>query len=149
MDKRIRDNFEQAIDILANKVSQKEFDMGNWRAYDSEDGLISVDYFSLNDCGTVGCSLGQLPVKGTGDLAPIENDFIGGKMLCWGNYMNRIFGPLSDDASKFLFSGTWAEYDNTPEGAAYRMRYYLNNRAEIDNGDWEYPCFSEGWGHIH
>lgn len=46
----------------------------------------------------------------------------------WNSYSDRVFG-LSTDEWHWCFGGGWAVYDNTPKGAAKRIRYLIANDA--------------------
>lgn len=146
MEERIRNNFRQAIKIL-KKVPQGEFDMRDFRQNPEFSGypkkwMTPYEFKSKHDCGTVGCALGNLPLYGTDDLAPIESDFEGEcPVLKWNLYGYRIFGYMPSDAWGFLFGASWFYHDNTPKGAAKRMEYYLKNKNEIDKGNWVYEDF--------
>ena len=69
-------------------------------------------------CGSVGCVIGQGPYAGIPKL-PDEG---------WYSYSDRVFG-LADNllAWDWCFAGAWADVDNTPQGAAKRIRYLLAN----------------------
>ena len=66
------------------------------------------------NCGTVGCAIGHGPHAGI-PKSPLEN---------WKDYSCRVFDLSSIDWD-FLFSGKWADVDNTPHGAANRIRWRL------------------------
>lgn len=119
---------------LAEKLDmtpQAEFDMEVFRGTRNEFGdLESEHYYSMENCGTVGCALGQAPL--TRGLEPIAGDFeieIYGskKNLNYAAYGERIFGIISGEIWDFIFSSEWREVDNTPKGAAARIRYLCKN----------------------
>lgn len=98
-------------------------------------------------CGTVKCVLGDAPALRfthkqfdiNPSLGPLGD--IGGKET-WAEYSKRLFGVNrdiwnrenhdTDRAWEFLFSGSWCHIDNTPGGAAKRLRFFLEHKG--------YPC---------
>jgi len=84
-------------------------------------------FFSIHDCGTVGCFLGWAPfIEG---LETKEIDFSNvTRNLYFDDYHLRVFGikgNFDDLVFGFLFSGEWEYYDNTPEGALARLDVLL------------------------
>jgi hypothetical protein len=77
-----------------------------------------------NFCGTAGCAIGHAPfVKGL--PPPDENDN-------WGEYSLEItyedglcHTDEQDRLWDFMFGGFWSDFDNTPHGAAKRIRLAL------------------------
>lgn len=60
------------------------------------------------------------------------------------HFLNGFIGQLQGDSRRWLFGSDWAGRDNTPEGAAARIRYYLKHGAPQDEAmtryrtpDWE------------
>lgn len=73
-----------------------------------------------NECGTVGCAAGHGPSLGIAR----------GRYEDWPDYASRAFGAHPWDEEEehayiWLFAGGWASADNTPRGAAGRIRYAL------------------------
>ena len=147
MEKRIKDNFEQAIKIL-EATPQEEFDMAFFRQK-AQNMNRHTDFISQDNCGTVGCALGTIAAAGKGDLVPIQYvDSHRCGDLNWDHYSSRVFSIGTWDKEgcwDFLFSSHWQYYDNTPSGAAARMRYYLDNKDKIENNIWKFQDFQEGW----
>ena len=151
MEKRIKDNFEQAIKIL-EATPQEEFSMLQYRR-SSLTNRQNVPFYSQDDCGTVGCALGTIAVKGTGKLRPNHYDYSNykrlGLALEWEKYSNRVFDIIpyvkGGSAWSFLFSHIWTDYDDSPRGAAARIRYYLDNEDKIESGKWKYEDFKKDW----
>jgi hypothetical protein len=54
----------------------------------------------------------------------------------WADYGNRVFGHLPDDGFGYMFGSEWSNYDNTPKGAAARIRTYVALGHAPD--DWFY-----------
>lgn len=70
-------------------------------------------------CGTAGCCLGHGPWAG---IMPDEGDY------SWAVYSFTKFGVKNggiEDA--WLFGALWTEVDNTHQGAAARIRYFLDD----------------------
>jgi len=83
-------------------------------------------YFTIDDnwyfpekatnftCGTVACAVGHGPAAG----------LPGYKGEDWDSYSERVF-QLPYLEWCWCFSGHWSEVDNTPHGAAKRIRYLM------------------------
>lgn len=155
MRKEIRNNFLQAIEILEN-TKQEEFNMLTFRTEPDKLKCLNggVPFYSQHDCGTIGCALGIVAAKGKGTLRPYINDFVNGQ-LAFSIYVARFFPCYNKDdrkehmgmqnAWRFLFHSDWYFHDNTPKGAAERMKYYLNNEQKIKSKKWEMGNFKTGW----
>lgn len=82
-------------------------------------------------CGTVACAAGHGPKAGIPAL----------KGESWTEYSNRVFVDQDADwaAWDWCFGASWARYDNTPEGAAKRIRYLLAHGVpgKFRRGDFE------------
>lgn len=81
-----------------------------------------------NLCGTAGCAVGHAPFV-QGISRPKENEW-------WGEYSDRITFDKNlvvyksgehDDLWDFLFGSNWVHVDNTPQGAARRIRAVLKD----------------------
>lgn len=107
-------------DYLKSGDLKATFDIGRFSIYEWPLNKIATE------CGTVGCAVGQ------GPYAEIPKN----KGEGWLDYANRCFTNNIDRIWNFLFSGDWQHVDNTPEGAAARIDYFLENGApppeEID-----------------
>ena len=89
----------------------------------------------LESCGTVACAIGHGPAAGI----PIKPEEL------WGVYCARVFG-LSGSAWTWCFGEEWVHVDNTPQGAAKRIRHYLTyglpeDAEEQRLGDTDY-CYA-------
>ena len=108
------------------KLPQAKFDMLSYRL---TKGMTATNFYSLDNCGTIGCAMGYAPfVKG---LEVEEEDFYK-SALDFNNYCRRIFRIDIDYCGKksrwkFIFSYQWRNADNTPQGAAKRIRYLVKN----------------------
>ena len=79
------------------------------------------------ECGTVACALGHAP-----NVPGIPKPLVEGEN--WYAYSDRVLG-LGDKDWEWCFSSDWAEVDNTPQGAATRIRYLLKHP---DLEGWDY-----------
>lgn len=69
-------------------------------------------------CGAVACAIGHGPAAG---IAPVHDD------KGWFTYSRRVFTGLNRCLWNWCFSACWAHTDNTPQGAAKRIRWALNH----------------------
>ena len=70
-----------------------------------------------NYCNTVACAVGHGPDAGI----PTSDTDLG-----WLSYSRRVFTNCGHTWD-FLFSDSWADIDNTPNGAAERIEFLLEN----------------------
>jgi hypothetical protein len=118
-----RENLEKLAAYLSGELAA-DFDM--YLFSDNE----HRDYAGC--CGSVGCAIGHGPYAG---IEKHSNDL-------WVEYSERAFGL--DRYSKewrWCFSEAWSDVDNSPEGAAGRIRYYLECGLPKDWDEWV-------WKHI-
>lgn len=74
-------------------------------------------------CGTVCCAAGHGPAAGL----PAEGH------EDWVTYTQRVFGVGGlDDRHCWMFAGAWFMRDNTPAGAAARIRWLLAHGVPLD-----------------
>jgi hypothetical protein len=93
---------------------------------------------SQHECMSVGCAVGWGPAAG---FAPKH-------LETWNSYSERVFGlhPVYDkDEWEWCFSSIWRLRDNTPAGAARRIRYLLDHGLPSDHekqkfGETPYVC---------
>lgn len=77
-------------------------------------------------CGTVACAIGHGPAAGL-PLTPADLDSVNKPR--WGAYSEWVTGvAVLSREWDWLFSAAWWEYDNTPKGAAARIRYLIQHR---------------------
>lgn len=134
-----RDNLLVLANFLERAVPPPNFDMSdflnfqesefNEGDYDSEDYIPNIDKPSVvaipeiyNYCGTTACAVGHGPLAG---IPPTKNE-------TWSEYSIRNFGAgwNTDEENKqhlfeWCFSGGWNYKDNTPYGAAARIKWFL------------------------
>ena len=99
------------------------FDMGNFAENDEQ----SVDVCAINsdhNCGTVCCAIGMSPF-----IFPekCNKSLRVGSYLDWQCLGDYLYGKLNMFAWDWMFSHMWTRYDNTPRGAARRIRYFVKN----------------------
>jgi hypothetical protein len=129
--KKHRDNLTKLYKhLLALPEDYRDFDMGDFNN-DGENSLEIAD--RQYDCGTVACAVGRGPAAGVRVYKDVD----------WFDYCKRVFGVAryggDDDygeAFEYLFGSEWVEYDNTPHGAAARIRTYLELGGKVPAG-WE------------
>jgi hypothetical protein len=80
------------------------------------------------DCDTAACAVGHGPAAGI-ILATEVSD--------WADYGEKAF-ELASDEWVWCFSGGWSAVDNTPHGAAKRIRHLLYDGVPSDG--WQQRC---------
>ncbi len=114
---RQRDNLKKLADYLAAGNTAMRFDMAS---YCCEPGKIKVTPRN-HACGTVACAVGHGPAAG---IDPEGT-------LSWSDYVEcRLC--TDTDVFHWLFAARWQHVDNTPEGAAGRITWYLDKGLPAD-----------------
>ena len=108
-----RTNLEILADYLESENLKAGFSMEKY----SEAG---AEYKPV--CGSVGCAIGHGPHAGIPKNASES----------WDAYETRVFG-LELDVWRWCFSSRWTQIDDTPQGAAKRIRYLLEHGAPPDD----------------
>jgi hypothetical protein len=122
------ENLRKLATHLENLPKDYEhFDMGVY--FDHNGSNHTHEGFNPNTCGTVACAVGHGPAAGI--PVDVEEFYDDGKRIYWNEYGIRSF---ADDYNeyKFMFSGAWAYVDDTPHGAAARIRYVLDENPVPD-----------------
>lgn len=122
--KKRRANLTRLADYLATGQTAMEFDMWDFCRQRNGDSTKQIDYPAEHRCGTVACALGHGPAAG------IEPDY--GEN--WWTYAQR-FVPLDDIEDtifQWIFGSGWRRTDNTPQGVAARIRWYLEKGVPED-----------------
>ena len=101
-------NLETLSKYLKSGNLKADFDMENFTPRGNE--------YSATTCGSVGCAVGHGPYAGI-EKFDYED---------WHQYQDRVF-ELDEDNWLWCFSSGWELVDNTPEGAAERIDYMLQN----------------------
>jgi len=92
-------------------------------------------------CGAVACAIGHGPTAGIHALPEhMKGSAIGGdielRTINWFAYADTFFlEPRADNAFEWMFGGGWSNYDNTHQGAAKRIYYFLENGVPDDFED--------------
>lgn len=115
-----RNNLLKLADFLENNYSNINFDMKYYKTLSHSNIIHSP--ISEYKCETVACALGYGPLAG---IKPLLGE-------TWGAYGARNF---VDNFSQFdfIFGSTWRYFDNTPLGAAARIRYFLDHEKQLMN----------------
>jgi hypothetical protein len=94
-------------------VPQELFDMELIRKGDTK----------TRKCNSVGCIIGHSTVL---DKNPLPRLIYGSiNFLAWSKKFTGI--RFLSDEGRFLFASAWQSIDNTPVGAAKRIRYFVKN----------------------
>lgn len=118
MKKKHRDNLLKLADYLDKLPDDYEhFDMAEYMMtrdedYPDNEWTISINERSKPACGTVACAVGHGPAAGIRIYG--DHD--------WESYADRVFGDMSHDDFTYMFGSSWVDTDNTPKGAAARIR---------------------------
>lgn len=75
----------------------------------------------LGKCGAVACAVGHGPAAGI--LAPEE--MVNRSIVDWNAYAGLFVGSYETAEYDWAFYDNWAAFDDTPHGAAARIRYML------------------------
>lgn len=126
LSKTQKENLVKLADFLDAHYNELKFNMFSYGNY----------YPSDNICGTVACAAGHGPMAG---IRARESEV-------WYDYIHRVF--IGDENSSsiytFLFSQKWVVYDNTPNGAAARIRYFLDHEDDFPkNGKFLWFSFTK------
>jgi hypothetical protein len=102
-------NLRKGAEGLMNLPPDRPFDMKAYRGDNGSPG-------DVHDCGTAGCAMGYFPTW----IPAISGE------ICWYQYEVRVTG-LALDPWLWCFDLDWSLIDNTPQGAARRILYLLDN----------------------
>lgn len=127
MNKRNLTKLANYLDTLPD--GYKHFDMNKFYA-DRFDGFFTSET-NLNECGAVACAVGHGLVAG---ITPLPHHWAKSGRINWASYSDDLFLRQSD-AWDFMFASGWAVYDNSPRGAAARIRYVLSGGEIPDPRD--------------
>ena len=112
-----RKRLRKLAEYLLTQVPQDKFDMSYYRTGGDMDHV----------CGTAGCALGWSPAimsKKTYYKYRSTGCSIG---TMFEKISNNYLGIESDTVWSYIFSEYWAYKDNTPQGAAARIPYFLDH----------------------
>jgi len=99
-------------------IAQDRFDMDNFRTGEAV----------KHECDTVGCVIGHCTVL---DENPLPMRYSGNINFSAWSFDFTGLGPLSGE-SAYLFASSWEAVDNTPTGAANRIRHFLEKGLPDD-----------------
>jgi hypothetical protein len=104
------------LTILADYLDtlpSPRFDM-TYFARDEHDEVLTRPV--THECATVACAVGWGPAAGI----PVND------ASCWTQYSRDAFGLEPNlDAWNWCFAGAWSHIDNSPAGAAKRIRHLI------------------------
>lgn len=116
-----KERLEKLADYLSNGIPEDRFTMARYRKSDDMQHI----------CGTAGCALGWSPAIMDKETF---SSFLNGKAeIHFAKISEDYFGV--EDGSEvwhYLFGIGWQYIDNTPQGAAARIRYFLENGVPDD-----------------
>jgi len=112
-----RENLKLMADYIET-IPQEKFDMERFRTGEKV----------KHKCNSVGCILGHCTVLNKNPLPLYKSGNI--DFYAW----SKEFTGLDPDSSEwaYLFASEWEDGDNTPTGAAKRIRYLLENGLPED-----------------
>lgn len=113
-----KQNLLKLAEYLLGDLKAK-FDMGTFSQIDERLDASTVERFRINetDCGSVGCAIGHGPYAGI----PKGKE-------SWRQYYNRSFRIYDHGFNTeyfWLFDARWVDVDNSSEGAAKRILWFL------------------------
>lgn len=112
-----------------------------WGYYSGWDYRQYISGASSMSCGTVACVVGHGPSAGLtltdDEMLSIYSPSDG---ITWERYCWKVFELKSDSIKwSWLFDSLWVDIDNTPKGAAARIRYLLDGQDIPEKGEfWKY-----------
>ena len=113
----------------------QEGDPEKYTVYALENGGVATT------CGAVACAVGHGPSAGflfncdelvRGMSYNAAGEFVKLLKPDWYSYTDRVFVSPNSEAFDFMFGGAWSAWDNTPCGAAARIRF------AVEHGDEEF-----------
>ena len=139
--KDVLENLAKLSDyLLALPEDYKHFEMESFSQ--SEHGIwaggsskIRRTLPNFKSCGTAACACGHGPAAG---IPPRDDE-------SWADYAERCFTGGDVVFFDFMFSGQWKYWDNTPHGAARRIKYFLEHKGVPIPTDTVDPVDVEYW----
>jgi hypothetical protein len=120
-----RDNLEKLAAYLEQLPEDySHFGMMNYMAVKQFTYPYTSSAHLIDACGAVACAIGHGPAAGI----PRKGDY-----EYWSTYSHRVF-DLRINEFDWCFSSTWMVVDDTPNGAAKRIRYLLEHGLPADAG---------------
>lgn len=131
MKKKHRDNLLKLADYLDKLPDDyQQFHMFDYMAERHGMGweTFSLEERAKPECGTVACAVGHGPAAGIRIYG--DHD--------WESYADRVFGDMPLDDFQYMFGSEWSDYDNTPKGAATRIRTVVELGSAPEG--WTFDC---------
>lgn len=91
--------------------------------------LLAFGYTEAPQCGTVCCAIGMTPFVFPEIVQKFvqENEYDAGiYWKGWHSLSQHLFGKMYEDYWAWMFEYFWDRIDNTPEGAALRIEYFVS-----------------------
>lgn len=109
-----KENLLRMADYIET-IPQEQFGMGMYR--------MGIEVTTTQKCGTVGCVIGHCTILDTPEnFKRFKRAGLRGTMD-FKNWSREFTGITAfSDTWNYLFSGNWEKIDNTPQGAAKRIR---------------------------
>lgn len=134
-----RENLDKLATYLEKlPADYKHFEMTDYitgKRGNSEQVYYALNNGGVDTCGTAGCAIGHGPAAGIlfkeEDLK-VNQYWASGFEVDWNLYCDRYFVPTNSPEFEWMFGGAWYNWDNTPHGAAARIRYFLDNGVPAD-----------------
>lgn len=118
-------NLLKMADWLETQCPQSQFNMHSFISnYHKEASVIGMDV-ALTSCNTVGCVIGSIP-KVFG-IFPASASSGRAYDFDWIGLGYRVFDVIDSEHWDWMFAGEWRYIDNTPIGAAKRIRYFVEH----------------------
>ena len=112
-----RENLSRMADYIET-IPQEKFDMERFRTGE----------IKHHECDTVGCVLGHCTILDKNPLPMVDGIYI--NFDSWSLDFTGL--DPSTDEWYYLFGCQWFAVDNTPTGAAKRIRHFLENGLPTD-----------------
>jgi len=119
-----KENLLRMADYIET-VPQEKFNMEIYRTYDE----------TTHECNSIGCVIGHCTIL---DKRPLPKYVYG--TINFRLWSKLFTGIESDDEWNYLFDISWHRTDNTPTGAAKRIRWFVEHGLP---NDWEEQMFGE------
>ena len=118
-----RSNFKK-LALFLEQLDDDKFNMSYYISYFED--LVEYALEGKHPCDTVACAAGWGPAAGIPvDLRPGQT-WVNWKQYIRENFLMPSAQPYEyDNVYHWVFSEHWTHYDNTPKGAAARIRWML------------------------
>lgn len=118
-----RDNLEKLATYLEGLPADYDhFGMQTFLSQNGDDYHYADTAPTAGACGTIACAVGHGPAAGIPAVGLAEG---------WNGYSERVFA-LDHNQWVWCFDGDWMHVDDTPQGAAKRIRHLLEYGLPAD-----------------